>query len=195
MTTLILDNYDSFTFNLAHYLGALGGEPVVHRNDRITLDEIRALAPARIVLSPGPGDPRDLAYFGVCHEVIVQLGPHLPVLGVCLGHQGIAAAYGARIVRAPEVMHGKTSPVQHDGSALFLELPSPFEAMRYHSLIVEAASLPGCLRATAHTSDGVVMGLQHEHHPVFGVQFHPESIGTQSGSGMRLLQNFLQIRA
>jgi anthranilate synthase/aminodeoxychorismate synthase-like glutamine amidotransferase len=188
---LLLDNYDSYTFNLVQGLGALTGEAAhVFRNDQVTLAELVALAPTHLVISPGPGNPEDAAWFGVCREAILHFGPRIPTLGVCLGHQGIGAALGGRVVRAPAPRHGKTSPVLHDGSGLFAGLPSPFEAMRYHSLVLDEASLPSELRVTARTPDGVVMAVQHERWPLFGVQFHPESIGTPRG--LDLLRNFVR---
>jgi anthranilate synthase component 2 len=189
----IVDNYDSFTFNLVQCVGALGARPVVFRNDQLTLPEVVELGVDRIILSPGPGSPHDAGALGVCRQIIVELGPRIPVLGVCLGHQAICAAFGGRVVRAPEVMHGKTSPIVHDGSELFAGLPQPFVAMRYHSLIAEASSLPACLRVTARTEEGLVMGVRHAEHPLHGVQFHPESIG--SPEGPRLVANFLAQRA
>jgi anthranilate synthase component 2 len=189
MKTVLLDNYDSFTFNLYQYLGELDERPLVFRNDRITLAGLDALRPERIVLSPGPGNPENPAYFGVCREAILYLGPTVPVLGVCLGHQGIIHAFGGRVVRAPEAVHGKTSQIYHDGAGILRGIPRPFEAMRYHSLVGDAASLPGCLEATAWTGDGVLMAVQHQTFPIYGVQFHPESIGTPAGK--QLLRNFL----
>ena len=189
MRVLIIDNYDSFTFNLYQYLGELDERPLVFRNDKITVAEIALLRPDRIILSPGPGNPQDPAYFGVCREVILELGPKVPLLGVCLGHQGICAAFGGRVVQAPQVMHGKTSPIFHDSSDLFAGLPQPFEAMRYHSLVAEPSSLPHCLAVTARTSDEIIMAVKHKVHPIFGVQFHPESIGTPQGR--RLVENFI----
>jgi anthranilate synthase/aminodeoxychorismate synthase-like glutamine amidotransferase len=187
---VVLDNYDSYTFNLVQALGALTGEAAhVFRNDEITLEALVALSPTHLVISPGPGNPEDPAWFGVCREALLHFGPRTPTLGVCLGHQGIGAALGGRVVRAPSPRHGKTSPVLHNGSALFHGLPSPFEAMRYHSLVLEEASLPPVLRVTARTPDGVVMAVQHESWPLFGVQFHPESIGTPFG--LELLRNFV----
>jgi anthranilate synthase/aminodeoxychorismate synthase-like glutamine amidotransferase len=189
MKTVIIDNYDSFTYNLYQYLGELDERPIVFRNDAVTLEEVRKLNPERIVISPGPGNPEDPAYFGVCRQVILELGKTIPTLGVCLGHQGICSAFGGRIVRAPEVMHGKTSPITHDNSDLFTGLPEPFEAMRYHSLVAEPASLPACLKVTARSLDGIIMGVQHAEYPIYGVQFHPESIGTPGGR--RLIENFI----
>lgn len=182
---LVIDNYDSFTYNLVQYFGELGAELTVYRNDEVTLDDIRALAPSRIVISPGPGDPQD---GGVSNDVIRTFGPTTPVLGVCLGHQCIGHVYGGVVSRAPRLMHGKTSNVYHNGSGLFNGVPSPFTATRYHSLIVEEP-LPDSLLVTAFTRDGEVMALQHREYPVVGVQFHPESILTEHGK--RILQNFL----
>ena len=190
MKTLLLDNYDSFSYNLVQYIGEIDRLPEVVRNDEITLGEIEALAPDRIVISPGPGNPQDPAYFGVCRDVIQRLGPRIPILGVCLGHQGIVAAFGGRVVRAKEAMHGKTSWVHHDGDAIFGQIPRAFEAMRYHSLIAEAASLPSCFRITAKTWDETIMGVRHLSHPIHGVQFHPESVGT--AVGMQILRNFIE---
>jgi anthranilate synthase/aminodeoxychorismate synthase-like glutamine amidotransferase len=184
---LVIDNYDSFTYNLVQYLGELGAEVCVRRNDEIALDEIAALRPERIVISPGPGDPED---GGISNEVIRAFGPTTPVLGVCLGHQCIGHVYGGIVGRAPRLMHGKTSSVYHNGQGLFNGVPSPFKATRYHSLIVEEP-LPESLAVTAFTRDGEVMGLQHREYPVVGVQFHPESILTEHGK--RILQNFLNI--
>jgi anthranilate synthase component 2 len=187
--TVIIDNYDSFTYNLYQYLGELDERPLVFRNDRITAEEVKQLAPDRIIISPGPGNPENPAYFGVCRQVILELGRTIPLLGVCLGHQGIAAAFGGRVVRAPEVMHGKTSEVFHDSSSLFAGLPQPFQVMRYHSLVADQATFPDALVATAHTADGIIMGLRHRDLPIYGVQFHPESIGTPAGR--RLIENFI----
>jgi len=185
---LLLDNYDSFTYNLFHYLGELGGEVVVHRNDALSADDLMALRPSAIVISPGPCNP-DKA--GVSLDLVRAAASVCPILGVCLGHQTIAQAFGGNIIPAPDIMHGKTSPILHEESGLFQDLPSPFTATRYHSLIAEAASLPDCLEVTAKTEDGTIMGLRHRSLPVFGVQFHPESIETQHGH--RLLQNFLRM--
>jgi para-aminobenzoate synthetase component 2 len=191
---LVLDNYDSFTFNLVQYLGELAGEhPLaaelrVERNDALDLAAIRALDPAAILISPGPGDPDQS---GVCLEVLRELGPTVPVLGVCLGHQCLAQVYGGRVVRARELMHGKTSPVRHTGQGVFEGLPEPLTATRYHSLIAERESLPACLEITAWLEDGTIMGLRHRDYPhLQGVQFHPESVLTQAGH--QLLANFLR---
>ena len=190
---LVLDNYDSFTFNLVQYLGELAADhPItadlrVERNDALTLQQVRALAPDAILISPGPGDPDQS---GVCLEVLRELSPTVPTLGVCLGHQSIAQVYGGRVVRAKELMHGKTSPVLHAGQGVFAGLPNPLTATRYHSLIAERDSLPDCLEVTAWLEDGTVMGLRHRDHPhLQGVQFHPESVLTQNGH--QLLSNFL----
>jgi anthranilate synthase component 2 len=184
---LVVDNYDSFVYNLVQYLGELGAEPVVHRNDAITVEEAEALEPDAVLISPGPGRPEDA---GVSNDVIVRLGgAGVPVLGVCLGHQCIGQVYGGRIVRAPEIMHGKTSPVHHQGQGVMAGLPDPFEATRYHSLVVDPASVPAGLEVTATTPDGVIMGVRHRDLPVEGVQFHPESILTSVGKP--LLRNFL----
>lgn len=187
---VILDNYDSFVYNLYQAVGELTGTAAkVVRNDAITLAELLAADPTHLIISPGPGTPEDPAYFGVCRAAILELGPKIPTLGVCLGHQGIAAALGARVVPAPAVMHGKTSRIEHRGDGLFTGLPSPLEVMRYHSLVVDVDSLPATLEVTSATTDGVCMSLAHREWPMFGVQFHPESIGTSSGQ--RLLANFL----
>ena len=189
---LMIDNYDSFTFNLVQYLQVLGAEVEVVRNDAMTVDEIEKLAPQRIVISPGPCTPNEA---GVSLEVIERLGPTTPILGVCLGHQSIGQAYGGKVVRAGRIMHGKTSPIRHQGQGVFAGLPDGYEATRYHSLVVERGSLPQALEITAWTEneDGSfeeIMGLRHREHPVEGVQFHPESILTQHGHA--LLRNFLE---
>jgi anthranilate synthase/aminodeoxychorismate synthase-like glutamine amidotransferase len=185
---LIIDNYDSFTYNLVQHFGVLGCDVIVKRNDEITVNEIEALAPDRICISPGPGRPEDA---GISNEMIRQLGTKLPILGVCLGHQCVGAVFGGEIVSADRLMHGKTSPVQHHGAGVFAKLPNPFEATRYHSLIVRRETLPDCLQITAETKEGEVMGLQHREFPIHGVQFHPESVLT--GDGMALLRNFLAV--
>lgn len=185
---LLLDNYDSFTYNLYHYLGELGAEVLVRRNDAVTVAEAMQLRPKAIVISPGPCDP-DRA--GISLGLVRAAADVCPVLGVCLGHQAIAQAFGGRIVRAPEVMHGKLSAIEHHGRDLFQELPTPFRATRYHSLIADPGSLPSCLEVTAWTDDGVIMALAHRTRPIYGVQFHPESIETKEGH--RLLGNFLAL--
>ena len=185
---LVIDNYDSFTYNIVQEMGELGAELSVYRNDEITVDRIRKLQPERIVVSPGPGFPIDA---GISLEVIRELGAEIPILGICLGHQSIGEAYGGKVIHAPELMHGKTSMIQHTGDILFADIPSPFIATRYHSLIVEESSLPDVLEVTAYTDTGEIMGLRHREYPVVGVQFHPESILT--GYGMKILQNFLEL--
>ena len=191
---LVIDNYDSFTFNLVQYLGELAHDhPVaadlrVERNDALSIDQIRSLNPAAILLSPGPGDPDQS---GVCLDVLRELSPTTPTLGVCLGHQALAQVYGGTVVRAPELMHGKTSPVLHNGAGVFAGLPQPLTATRYHSLVADRDSLPACLEVTAWLEDGMVMGLRHRDYPhLQGVQFHPESVLTESGH--QLLSNFLR---
>ena len=185
---LVIDNYDSFTYNLVQLLGELGAEMAVCRNDRLTVDQVRAMAPERIIISPGPCTPNEA---GISLSVIHELGPSTPILGVCLGHQAIGAVYGGAVVRAPYLMHGKVSRIHHNGEGLFAGLPSPFVATRYHSLIVRREDLPAELIVTAETEDGLIMGLQHRTYPVWGVQFHPESILTEGGK--RLLANFLAV--
>jgi anthranilate synthase/aminodeoxychorismate synthase-like glutamine amidotransferase len=185
---LVIDNYDSFVFNLVQYLGELGAEPVVHRHDELTVDQIVDLDPDAILISPGPGRPDDA---GISNAVIARMAGVKPILGVCLGHQCIGQVFGGTVVRAPAVMHGKTSLVHHDGKGVFAGLPEPFEATRYHSLVVDPASVPPTLEVTARTDDGVVMALRHRDVPVEGVQFHPESILTSAGH--QLLTNFLAL--
>jgi para-aminobenzoate synthetase component II len=185
---LVIDNYDSFTFNLVQYLGELGQELQVFRNDAVTLDRIAALAPQRIVISPGPGRPEDS---GIIIPTIREFAGKIPILGVCLGHQAIGAAFGGDVVSAPSIMHGKTSDIFHDGRTIFSGLPSPFRATRYHSLVVLPQSLPACLEVSARTEDGVIMGLRHREMTVEGVQFHPESILTEAGK--KLLSNFVNL--
>ncbi len=184
---LVIDNYDSFVYNLVQYLGELGAEPLVHRNDERTIDELVALDPDAVLISPGPGTPDDA---GVSNDVITRFAERVPVLGVCLGHQCIGQVYGGEIVRAPQVMHGKTSLIRHHDAGVFAGLPQPLEATRYHSLVVDRASVPDCLEITAETDDGIVMGLRHKDLPVEGVQFHPESILTVGGHD--LLRTFLR---
>jgi anthranilate synthase/aminodeoxychorismate synthase-like glutamine amidotransferase len=185
---LVLDNYDSFTYNLVQYFGELGAELVVRRNDRTTIDEVEELRPEKICISPGPGTPDEA---GISNDLIRHFGPRIPVLGVCLGHQCIGQVYGGEVVRAERIMHGKTSPILHEGDGVFRGLPIPFEATRYHSLIVRRETLPNELEVVAETSDHEIMGLRHRRHPVHGVQFHPESIMT--GEGKKLLANFLSL--
>jgi anthranilate synthase/aminodeoxychorismate synthase-like glutamine amidotransferase len=185
---LLIDNYDSFTYNLAQYLGELGAPPTVRRNDEIAIGEIEALAPTHIVISPGPGRPEDA---GVSVEAIRRFGPTTPTLGVCLGHQGIGIAFGGAVIRAPQLMHGKTSKVEHDGRGVFRGVAQPFVAGRYHSLIV-GDPVPDELEVAARTEDGTIMGVRHRQYPIHGVQFHPESVLT--GEGKQLLRNFLELR-
>ena len=185
---LLIDNYDSFTYNLVHFLGELGAACEVVRNDKITVSEAIAMAPQAIVLSPGPCTPNEA---GICLELIEKAGPTIPLLGVCLGHQAIGQVYGGKVIRAPTLMHGKLSTIENTGKGLFAGVPKRFEVTRYHSLTVERATLPADLEITAETADGIIMGLQHKTHPVHGVQFHPESIASQHGHA--LLANFLKL--
>lgn len=185
---LVIDNYDSFTYNLVQYFGELGADPQVKRNDAITPDEVEKMKPQKIVISPGPGRPEEA---GISMELIRRFGGKIPILGVCLGHQCMGEVYGGKVVRAGRLMHGKTSPIQHDGKGVFQGLPNPFEATRYHSLIVEKNSVPSCLEVCAETAEGEIMGLRHREYPVHGVQFHPESILSKEGKD--LLANFLKI--
>ena len=185
---LLIDNYDSFTYNLVHYLGELGAESVVVRNDKISVAEVMAQKPKAIVLSPGPCTPNEA---GICLDLIKAAGPTIPLLGVCLGHQSIGQSYGGKVIRAPQPMHGKLSTITHSNKGVFKGLPKSFQITRYHSLIVERATLPDCLEITAETADGIIMGLQHKTHPVHGVQFHPESIASEQGHA--LLANFLAL--
>ena len=187
---VLIDNYDSFTFNLVHYLGALGARIRVHRNDRVSVDAVLAEEPAAIVLSPGPCTPNEA---GICLDLIRTAGAHTPILGVCLGHQAIGQAYGARVVRAETLMHGKMSAIHHGGEGLFRGIDGPFQATRYHSLTVAREDLPETLAVTAQTADGTIMGLAHRAHPVVGVQFHPESIASEHGH--LILRNFLDMAA
>jgi anthranilate synthase/aminodeoxychorismate synthase-like glutamine amidotransferase len=185
---LLLDNYDSFTYNLAQYLGQMGQELEVRRNDQITLEEIEQMRPERIVISPGPCTPQEA---GISIALIQRFAGEIPILGVCLGHQAIGAAFGGKVIRAPEVMHGKTSEIHHDSKTIFKDLPQDFPATRYHSLIVEKKTLPSTLEISAETADGTIMGLRHKTLKVEGVQFHPESVLT--GAGFKLLENFLSV--
>jgi anthranilate synthase/aminodeoxychorismate synthase-like glutamine amidotransferase len=187
---LLIDNYDSFAYNIAQYFGELGCDLVVKRNDEIALDEIAALAPQQICISPGPCTPREA---GISKDVILRFGREIPILGVCLGHQCIAEAYGGNVIRASRLMHGKSSMITHNGSALFCDLPTPFEAGRYHSLVVERSSLPTCLEITAESDDDEIMALRHREFPVQGVQFHPESVLTRDGR--KILASFLSTPA
>ncbi len=184
---LVIDNYDSFTYNLVQYFGELGANLLVKRNDEVTVEEIRALRPERICVSPGPCSPREA---GISNDVIRIFGPSIPIFGVCLGHQCIGDVFGGNVVRAGRLMHGKTSPILHDGKGVFEDIPSPFDATRYHSLLVERHSLPACLEITAETHEREIMGLRHKEYPIHGVQFHPESILTLEGK--KLLHNFLK---
>lgn len=185
---LVIDNYDSFTYNLVQYLGELGAKLEVYRNDGITIDEIGSKKPERIVISPGPGVPRAA---GISEDVIKHFGKSIPILGVCLGHQAIGEVFGGKIMGAKDLMHGKTSLIHHDGKKIFKDIANPFEATRYHSLIVERRSLPSVLKITAETDDKEIMGLEHNEYPIYGVQFHPESILTAEGK--KILKNFLEI--
>ncbi|MGD8254804.1 MAG: aminodeoxychorismate/anthranilate synthase component II [Syntrophobacterales bacterium] len=184
----MIDNYDSFTYNLVQYLGVLGSAAEVYRNDKITLDEIESMKPERIVISPGPGTPQSA---GITISLIERFHPKVPILGVCLGHQAIGAAFGGRVLHAARIMHGKTSEISHDGKGVFRDLPDPITATRYHSLAVERKSLPSCLEVSAEAEDGEIMGLRHLEYPVEGIQFHPESILTKEG--MNILKNFLNL--
>jgi anthranilate synthase component 2 len=185
---ILIDNYDSFTWNLYHYLGELGAETIVHRNDAVSVGQVLSARPEAIVLSPGPCTPNEA---GICLDLIAQAQGNVPILGVCLGHQAIGQAYGGRVVRAEKLMHGKLSRIRHGGGAVFRGIPDGFQATRYHSLIVERETLPDCLEVTAETDDGIVMGFSHKTLPVHGVQFHPESIASHHGH--TLLQNFLSL--
>ena len=185
---LMIDNYDSFTYNLVQYLGILGADVEVRRNDQISLEEIETMAPERLVISPGPGVPQSA---GIIIPVIQRFYRQLPILGVCLGHQAVAVSFGGRVVRAARLMHGKVSQIYHNSRDLFRDVPDPFTATRYHSLAIERESLPSCLEISARAEDGEIMGLRHQDYPVHGIQFHPESILTQEG--MRILENFLKL--
>ena len=192
LKTLILDNFDSFTYNLYQYIGELGGNPVTFRNNEITVANIRKMKPTHIVISPGPGTPEKPEDFGICREVILQFGKMVPLLGVCLGHQGIAFAFGGKIIRAPEIMHGKESSIEHTGKNIFKDIPNPLKGMRYHSLIIDPGTFPSELEITAWIQGrkNIIMGIRHKKFPIFGIQFHPESLGTPEGKNM--LKNFLR---
>jgi anthranilate synthase component 2 len=186
---LMIDNYDSFTYNLVQYLGELKAKVQVYRNDALTIAKIRKMKPEKIVISPGPGRPEDA---GISIDIIKQLGPEIPILGVCLGHQGIGYAFGGKVINAKRLMHGKTSMIKHKGQGIFKGLPDPFEATRYHSLVIDSKHVPECLTVTAKTTDdGEIMGVQHKTYPIYGVQFHPESILTKQG--INILKNFLHL--
>jgi anthranilate synthase component 2 len=190
MKVLVIDNYDSFVYNLAQYLGELGAKPMIYRNDQITIKKALRLNPDRIVISPGPGTPEEQRYFGVCSQILKQISPRIPTLGVCLGHQGIVWTFGGRVTRAKQIMHGKTSRIKHDGSGIFRGVRNPIQATRYHSLIVDKAALPSYFMVTAIAlDDGEIMGVRHKLYPIEGVQFHPESIITEHGKD--ILKNFL----
>jgi len=190
MKTLIIDNYDSFTFNLYQCVGELGGNPMVYENDRLTVEKARALTPSHIIISPGPGTALNKKDFGICEEIIMKFGSGTPLLGVCLGHQGIANAYGGKIIRAPRIIHGRQSDIEHDGTGILKEVKNPFEAMRYHSLCVSPDGFPDCLEINARVrEENTIMAIRHRQFPVFGIQFHPESFGTPEGK--KILQNFL----
>lgn len=186
---LVIDNYDSFTYNIVQYLGEMQVQMEVVRNDQISLDQIRARNPERLLISPGPCSPREA---GLSNEIIREFGPKIPLLGVCLGHQCIGHTFGAKVIVNYRMMHGKTSPIRHNGKDLFAGMPNPFEATRYHSLVIERASLPDCLEITAETDEGEIMGVRHREFPIWGVQFHPESILTEQGR--TILRNFLSLR-
>ncbi|HUL69705.1 MAG TPA: aminodeoxychorismate/anthranilate synthase component II [Gemmatimonadales bacterium] len=190
MRVAILDNYDSFTYNLFQYVAELVGDrPMVFRNDELTFEQFQETRPDAVIISPGPGNPENPKYFGICKQVITDLGPTTPILGVCLGHQGIIYAYGGRVVRAPQPMHGKTSIVYHNNQGILKGLRNGFEVMRYHSLVGEKDTLPATLEVTAKTWDEIIMAVQHREHPIYGIQFHPESIGTPMGK--KILRKFL----
>jgi anthranilate synthase component II len=186
---LVIDNYDSFTYNLVQYLGEMQVDMQVHRNDQVSVEQIRALKPERILISPGPCSPRES---GLSNEIIRTFGQQVPTLGVCLGHQCIGHVFGGNVIVNYRMMHGKTSPIKHNGKDLFAGMPNPFAATRYHSLVIERSSLPECLEVTAESEEGEIMGVRHKQYPIFGVQFHPESILTESGR--QILQNFLKLK-
>jgi len=191
MRVLVIDNYDSFVYNLVQYIGELGGKPVVYRNDKITLRQAAKLRPDKIVISPGPGTPQDARYFGVCSDILQHMSREVPTLGVCLGHQGIISTFGGKIMRARRLMHGKTSLIRHDGKGVFKDVENPFVATRYHSLVGDRKTIPLCLKVTAESlDDEEIMGVRHVEHPIEGIQFHPESILTKLGK--MFLKNFLE---
>jgi anthranilate synthase component 2 len=191
MKTLIIDNYDSFVYNLVQYVGELRGGPLVYRNNEISIDQAEKLQPDRIIISPGPGNPEDSRYFGACSEILKQMSLKIPTLGVCMGFQGIVHVFGGEITRARRLMHGKTSMIRHDGKTIFKDVKNPLRATRYHSLVAKKSSIPTCLRITAEALDDLeVMGVRHSVYPIEGVQFHPESILTEDG--MRVIKNFLE---
>ena len=194
MKVLVIDNYDSFVYNLVQYIGELGADTVVYRNNEITLKQVQTLKPDRIVISPGPGTPEETRYFGVCTDILQHVSPEVPTLGVCLGHQGIVHAFGGRIIRAQKLMHGKTSKIKHDGKGIFRDVKNPFTATRYHSLVGDKRFIPSCLEITAEAADdGEMMAVRHRNYPIEGVQFHPESILCEDGK--LILKNFLEGRA
>ncbi len=193
MKALVIDNYDSFVYNLVQYIGELGGEPIVYRNDEINLQQAMQLNPQRIVISPGPGTPEEPHYFGVCSSILQHMSWKIPTLGVCLGNQGIIYAFGGKIIQAKQLMHGKTSPIKHDNKGIFKGVKNPFTATRYHSLVGDRNSIPSCLDITAESiDDGEVMGVRHRIYPITGVQFHPESILCEDGK--KIIKNFLEYR-
>lgn len=193
MKVLIIDNYDSFVYNLAQYVGALGADPVVRRNDEVTVEDVLGLSPDRIIISPGPGSPDSRRYFGVCEEVLKRVSTETPTLGVCLGNQGIGHAFGAKVVRADRVMHGRTSRIVHDGAGIYRGVRNPVVGARYHSLVIDRGTLPDCLKVTAISlDDAQVMGVRHRKYPIEGIQFHPESVMTEEG--MKIVENFLSGR-
>jgi anthranilate synthase component 2 len=191
MKVLVIDNYDSFVYNLVQYIGEQGGDPIVFRNDQISLEKALEIKPERIVISPGPGDPQNPRYFGVCSKILKKMSKEIPTLGVCLGHQGIISTYGGQVVRAGKVVHGKPSPIKHDGRVLYKGVENPLEATRYHSLVGNKDTMPQCLEVTAIAlDDGEIMGVRHKDYPIEGVQFHPESILTTPGK--RIIANFME---
>jgi anthranilate synthase component 2 len=193
MKVLVIDNYDSFVYNLVQYIGELGGEPIVYRNDQLTLEQAMELDPKRIVISPGPGTPEDPHYFGVCSAVLRKMSCKIPTLGVCLGNQGIISVFGGKVLRARRLMHGKTSIIRHDGKGVFEGVKNPFTATRYHSLVGEKKSIPSCIEVTAESTDDYeIMAVRHRTYPITGVQFHPESILCEDGK--RIIKNFLEGR-